>query len=76
MAREIRALKSKNRLFSTYLTSFRRILGDLHWDDETIKDQLYHDLSEELKDALSLPGSLNNNLKFFIADCKNLYSRV
>lgn len=39
--REICPLKQKNQLFPIHLASFRRILGDLHLDDEAIKDQLY-----------------------------------
>lgn len=57
--REICALKEKNQTFSTYLASFRHILGDLYRDDEAIKYQLYQVLSEELKNALSLHISLD-----------------
>lgn len=75
-AREICALKQKNQLFSAYLASFKLILGDMHWDDKTIEGQLYPGLSEELKDALSLHGSQDGNLKTFIANSKNLDNRV
>lgn len=74
--RKIRALKQNNYSFSTYQTSFRHILRDLHLDEEVIKDQQYKDLSEELKDSLSLYGSLNGNLEAFIDNCKNLDNRV
>lgn len=55
---------------------FRCIFWDLHWDNETIKDQLYQGLSREVKDALSLHRLLAGNLESFIANCKNLHNRV
>lgn len=66
--REIRTLKQKNQSFTIYLTLFRRILENLHWDDEAIENQLYQGLSKELKEIRFLHGSLDDNLESFITN--------
>jgi hypothetical protein len=50
--RKLRKLKQKNNTFAFYLAEFRRLRGELSWDDAAQRDQLEDDLSEKLKDAL------------------------
>jgi len=50
--REIRKLKQKSGTFAAYFAEFRRIMGDLNWNEEAQREQLYEGLSDEIKDAL------------------------
>jgi hypothetical protein len=75
-AREIRRLRQKNLPFSTYLADFRRLMGDLNWDEIAQKDQLYEGLSEEMKDALLHRAASDDTLAAFINLCKDVDNRI
>jgi hypothetical protein len=49
---QLKTLEQKHLHFSVYLAEFRRLMGDLDWDDQAQRDQLEDGLSEEMKDAL------------------------
>ena len=74
--REIRKLRQKNRTFSAYLADFGRIIGDLNWNEDAQKEQLYEGLSDEIKDALvtTQPGS--DSLADFLQTCRELDNRI
>jgi hypothetical protein len=75
-AREIRKLRKKNSTFAAYLAEFGRIIGDLDWNEEVQKEQLYEGLSEEIKDALITTRPKQSTLKAFIQTCKELDNRI
>jgi hypothetical protein len=75
-AREVRRLRQKNLPFSTYLADFRRLMGDLNWDEMAQKDQLYEGLSEEMKDALTHREATDDTLTAFINLCKDVDNRI
>jgi hypothetical protein len=49
---QLKTLEQKHLHFSVYLAEFRRLMGDLDWDDQAQRDQLEDGLSEDMKDAL------------------------
>jgi hypothetical protein len=75
-AREIRRLRQRNLPFSTYLADFRRLMGDLNWDEVAQKDQLYEGLSEEMKDALLHRAASDDTLAAFVNLCKDVDNRI
>jgi hypothetical protein len=50
--KEVKALKQRYLQFSAYLAEFRRLMGDLDWDDQAQRYHLEEGLCEEMKDAL------------------------
>jgi hypothetical protein len=75
-AREIRKLRQKNSTFAAYLADFGRLIGDLDWNEEVQKEQLYEGLSEEIKDALITTRPKGPTLKAFVQTCKELDNRI
>jgi hypothetical protein len=50
--KDVKALKQRYLQFSAYLAEFRRLMGDLDWDDQAQRYHLEEGLCEEMKDAL------------------------
>ena len=74
--REIRKLRQKNRTFSAYLADFGRIIGDLNWNEDAQKEQLYEGLSDEIKDALVTIQLGSDSLADFLQTCRELDNRI
>jgi len=49
---EIRKLKQKSSTVAAYYAEFGRMMGDLNWNEEAQREQLYEGLSGEIKDSL------------------------
>jgi hypothetical protein len=47
-----RTLKMRPLQFSAYLVAFRRLIGDLDWDDGAQRDQLNEGLTAQMKRSL------------------------
>jgi predicted RNA-binding Zn ribbon-like protein len=58
------------------LADFGRLIGDLDWNEEVQKEQLYEGLSEEIKDALITTRPKHPTLKVFVQTCKELDNRI
>jgi len=70
--REIWKLKQKNGTFATYFVEFGQIMGDLNWNKEAQREQLYKGLSDEIKDALVTSHPRSNSLGHLIQICREL----
>jgi hypothetical protein len=68
-APEICKLCQKNSTFTAYLADFGRMIGDLDWNEEVQKEQLYEGLSEEIKDVLITTRPKQSTLKAFVQTC-------
>jgi len=73
--REIRKLKQKSGTFATYFAEFGRIMGDLNWNEEAQREQLYG-LSDEIKDALVTSRPRSDSLGHLIQICWELDNRI
>jgi hypothetical protein len=74
--REIRKLRQKNGTFAAYLAEFGRIIGDLNWNEDAQKEQLYEGLSDEIKDALVTTRPRSDSLTHFVQTCRELDNRI
>jgi len=74
--REIRKLKQKSSTFAAYFTEFGRIMGDLNWNEEAPRKQLYEGLSDEIKDALVTSHPRSDSLGHLIQICQELDNRI
>jgi len=73
---EIRKLKQKSGTFSAYFAEFGRIMGDLNWNEEAQREQLYEGLSGEIKDALFTSPPRSDSLGHLIQICPELDNRI
>jgi len=74
--REIRKLKQKSSTFAAYFAEFGRIMGDLNWNEESQREQLYKGLSDEIKDALVTSRPRSDSLGHLIQICRELDNRI
>ena len=74
--REIRKLRQANGTFAAYLANFGRIIGDLNWNEEAQKEQLYEGLSDEIKDTLVTTCPRSDSLGHFVQTCRELDNRI
>lgn len=74
--REIRKLRQKNGTFAAHLAKFGRIMGDLNWNEEAQKEQLYEGLSDEIKDALVTSRPRSDSLVHLVQTCRELDNRI
>jgi len=74
--REIRKLKQKSSSFAPYFAEFGRIMGDLNWNEEAQREQLYKGLLDEIKDALVTSRPQSNSLGHLIQICRELNNRI
>jgi len=74
--REIRKLKQKSGTFAAYFAEFGRIMGDLNWNEEAQREQLYEGLSDEIKDALVTSRPRSDSLGHLIQICRELDNRI
>jgi len=74
--REIRKLKKKSSTFAAYFAEFGRIMGDLNWNEEAQREQLYEGLSDEIKDALVTSRPRSDSLGHLIQICRELDNRI
>jgi len=51
-------------------------MGDLNWNEEAQKEQLYEGLSDEIKDALVTSRPRSNSLGHLIQICRELDNRI
>ena len=73
--REIRKLRQRNGTFSAYLGEFGRLMGDLNWNEEAQRQQLYEGLSDEIKDGLVISCPWTDSMAHLIQMCKELDTR-
>jgi len=73
--REVRKLKQKNGTFAAYFAEFGRIMGDLNWNEEAQREQLYEGLSDEIKDALVTSHPRSDSLGHLIPISRELDNR-
>jgi len=73
---EIQKLKQKNGTFAAYFADFGRIMGDLNWNEEAQREQLYKGLSDEIKDVLATSSPHTNSLGHLIQICRELDDRI
>ena len=73
---EIRKLKQKSSTFAAYFAEFGRIMGDLNWNEEAQREQLYEGLADETKDALVISGPRSDSLGHLIQICWELNNRI
>ena len=74
--REIRKLKQKSSTFAAYFTEFGRIMGDLNWNEEAPRKQLYEGLSDEIKDALVTSHPRSDSMGHLVQICWVLDNRI
>jgi len=74
--REIRKLKQKSDTFAAYFAEFGQIMGDLNWNEEAQREQLYEDLAGEIKDALVTPRPRSDSLGHLIQICWELDNQI
>jgi len=74
--REIQKLKQKSVTFAAYFAEFGRIMGDLNWNEEAQREQLYEGLTDEIKDALVTSRLRSDSLGHLIQICRELDNRI
>jgi len=74
--RDFLKLRQKNGTFSAYLAEFGRLMGDLNWNDDAKKEQLYEGLADEIKDALVTTRPESDSLAHFVQTCRELDNRI
>jgi len=74
--REIRKLKQNSCTFAAYFAKFGRIMGDLNWNEEAQREQLYKGLADEIKDALVTSHPRSDSLGHLIQICWELDNRI
>ena len=73
---EIQKLKEKSSTFATDFAEFGRIMGDLNWNEEAQREQLYEGLSDEIKDALVTSRPRSDSRGHLIQICRELDNRI
>jgi len=73
---EIRKLKQKSGTFAAHFAEFGWIMGDLNWNEEAQRKQLYEDLSDEIKDALVTSRPRSDSLGHLIQIFRELDTRI
>jgi len=74
--REIRKLKPKGGTFAVYFAEFGWIMGDLNWNEEAQREQLYEGLMDEIKDALVISRPRSDSLGHLIQICWELNNPI
>ena len=74
--REVQKLKKKNGTFAAYFAEFGRIMGDLNWNEEAQREQLYEGLLDEIKDALVTSRPRSDSLGHLIQICRELDNQI